>query len=75
MRESLVRLDEGDRNFKIICNSPKYWENQKKEVFAMIRQLSLPTLFLSLSANYLQWSELIIALGTLVDNKDYAAQI
>ena len=39
-------------------------------MFAMIRQLGLPTLFLSLSANDLHWSELIIALGKLVDNKD-----
>ena len=41
----------------------------------MIRQLGLPTLFLSLSANDLQWSELIIALCKLVDNKDYTAGI
>ena len=75
MGESLVRLDEGYRIFKTIRNSPQYWENQKKEVFAMIRQLGLPTLFLSLSANDLQWSELIIALGKLVDNKDYTAEI
>ena len=75
MAESLVRLDEGYRIFKTIRNSPQYWENQKKEVFAMIRQLGLPTLFLSLSANDLQWSELIITLGKLVDNKDYTAEI
>ena len=75
MGESLVRLDEGYRIFKTIRNSPQYWENQKREVFAMIRQLGLPTLFLSLSANDLQWSELIIALGKLVDNKDYTADL
>ena len=71
MSESLVRLDEGYRIFKTIRNSPQYWENQKKEVFAMIRQLGLPTLFMSLSANDLHWTELIIALGKLIDNKDY----
>ena len=71
MGESLVRLDEGYRIFKTIRNSPQYWENQKKEVFAMIRQLGLPTLFMSLSANDLHWSELIITLGKLIDKKDY----
>ena len=75
MGESLVRLDEGYRIFKTIRNSPQYWENQKREVFAMIRQLGLPTLFLSLSANDLHWSELIIALGKLVDNKDYTEAV
>ena len=75
MGDSLVRLDEGYRIFKTIRNSPQYWENQKKEVFAMIRQLGIPTLFISLSANDLHWSELIISLGKLVDNKDYTEAV
>ena len=75
MGESLVRLDEGYKIFKAIPNSPQYWENQKRDVFAMIRQLGLPTLFLSLSANDLHWSELIVALGKLVDGNDYTAAI
>ena len=75
MGESLVRLDEGYRIFKTIRNSPQYWENQKRDVFAMIRQLGIPTLFLSLSANDLHWAELIIALGKLVDNKDYSEAV
>ena len=75
MGESLVRLDEGYRIFKTIRNSPQYWENQKRDVFAMIRQLGIPTLFLSLSANDLHWAELITALGKLVDNKDYSEAV
>ena len=75
MGESLVKLDEGYKIFRTIRNSPQYWENQKKEVFAMIRQLGLPTLFISLSANDLHWPELIIALGKLVDNKDYTEEV
>ena len=75
MGESLVRLDEGYRIFKTIRNSPQYWENQKKDVFAMIRQLGIPTLFLSLSANDLHWAELIITLGKLVDKKDYTEEV
>ena len=75
MDESLVRLDEGYRIFKTMRNSPQYWENQKKEVFAMIRQLGIPTLFISLSANDLHWSELIITLGKLVDKQDYTEAV
>ena len=75
MGESLVRLDEGYRIFRAIRNSPQYWENQKRDVFAMIRQLGLPTLFLSLSANDLYWRELIISLGKLVDKKDYSEDL
>ena len=41
----------------------------------MIRQLGIPTLFISLSANDLHWSELIVSLGKLVDNKDYTEAV
>ena len=75
MGESLVRLDEGYKIFRTIRNSPQYWENKKRDVFAMIRQLGLPTLFLSLSANDLYWPELIITLGKLVDKKDYTEDL
>ena len=71
MGESLVRLDEGYRIFRTIRNSPQYWQNQKKEVFAMIRQLGIPTLFMSFSASDLNWTDLILTLGKLVDNQDY----
>ena len=75
MGESLIRLDEGYRIFKTIRNSPQYWEQQKKDVFAMIRQLGIPTLFLSFSANDLHWSELVVTLGKLVDNADYSKAV
>ena len=41
----------------------------------MIRQLGIPTLFISLSANDLHWSELIITLGKLVDKQDYTEAV
>ena len=44
-------------------------------MFAMIRQLGIPTLFLSFSANDLHWSELIVTLGNLVDNTDYTDDV
>ena len=75
MGESLVKLDEGYNIFRIIRNSPQYWENQEKEVYAIIRQLGLPTLFISLSANDLYWSELIVSLGKLVDKKDNSREV
>ena len=75
MGESLIRLDEGYRIFKTIRNSPQYWEQQKKDVFAMIRQLGIPTLFLSFSANDLHWSELVVTLGKLVDGTDYTEAV
>ena len=36
--------------FKQLRNSPAYLETRKKDVFAIIRQLGLPTWFMSLSS-------------------------
>ena len=48
--DKLVNLDEGYYIFRQLRNSPAYLEMRKKDIFAMIRQLSLPTWFMSLSA-------------------------
>ena len=39
----MVKLDEGYRIFRTLRGSPPYWESAKKDIFAMIRQLGLPT--------------------------------
>ncbi|CAF1163397.1 unnamed protein product [Rotaria sordida] len=49
--------------------SSAFWERKKKEVMAMIRQLGCSTLFLTLSAAETQWSELIIILTQVLENK------
>ena len=51
-----------DNNFaflKSIPNSVQYWVSKKKDLFAMIRQLGKPTMFLTMSANELQWPQLL----------------
>ena len=41
--DELLNLDEGYYIFRQLRNSPAYLEARKKDIFAMIRQLSLPT--------------------------------
>ena len=65
----LTRLDEGYRIFRTIRGSPPYFEQKKRDVFAMIRQLGLPTWFMSLSAADTHWNDLLKCLSTLIDNK------
>jgi len=67
--DEICKLDEGYRIFKTIRNSPAYFETRKRDVFAMIRQLGLPTWFISLSAADTHWSSLIKTLAYLVDNR------
>ncbi|XP_062584589.1 uncharacterized protein LOC134246276, partial [Saccostrea cucullata] len=67
----IVRHNEGFYVFKQLRNSPPYLETRKKDVFAMIRQLGLPTWFMSFSAADTRWNDLIRALGVLNDDKQY----
>lgn len=52
---------EKDNAFHILRNitgSPAYWEQQKKNVMAMVRQLGICTFFVTMSAAETQWKEL-----------------
>lgn len=69
--DSIVRLNEGYRVLRNLRGSPAYWESAKKELFAMIRQLSIPTWFCSLPAAESRWTDLLKILGKLFNEKDY----
>lgn len=67
---SIVRHDEGFFVFRQLRYSPAYLKTNKKDVFALIRQLGLPTWFMSFSAADTKWNDLIRALGILNDGKN-----
>jgi hypothetical protein len=51
-REFLDQCVERNMSFlKSIPSSVRYWANRKKDLFAMMRQLGKPTMFLTMSAN------------------------
>ena len=68
--DKLVNLDEGYYIFRQLRNSPPYLEARKKDIFAMIRQLSLPTWFISLSAADTRWTDLLKMLAKLNDDAE-----
>ena len=70
--DKLVNLDEGYYIFRQLRNSPAYLEMRKKDIFAMIRQLSLPTWFMSLSAADTRWTDLLKMLAKLNDGFEYS---
>ena len=70
--DKLVNLDEGYYIFRQLRNSPAYLETRKKDIFAMIRQLSLPTWFMSLSAADTRWTDLLKMLAILNDGIEYS---
>ena len=69
--DNMVKKDEGYYIFKQIRNSPAYLETRKKDVFAMIRQLGLPTWFMSLSSADTKWVDLLKMLATLNQKVNY----
>ncbi|KAK8774617.1 hypothetical protein V5799_010849 [Amblyomma americanum] len=48
-----------------VPNTVQYWQKRKSELFAMIRQLVKPTVFLTLSASEVHWSALLKLLEKL----------
>ena len=69
--DKLVNLDEGYYIFRQFRNSPAYLQSRKKDIFAMIRQLSLPTWFMSLSAADTRWTDLLKMLAKLNNGVSY----
>lgn len=53
---------------KSIPNSMQYWQDRKRDLFAMMRQLGKPTVFLTLSANEIRWPGLLSVLHRLSDS-------
>ena len=72
--DKLVQLDEGYNVFRQLRNSPAYLEARIKDIFAMIRQLSLPTWFMSLSAVDTRWTDLLRMLARLNDDIEYSEE-
>lgn len=50
---------------KSIPNSATYWSARKRDLFAMMRQLGRPTMFLTISANEIGWPNLLRILHKL----------
>lgn len=66
-----VRLNKGYRVLRNLKGSPAFWESAKKDLFALIRQLCIPTWFCSLSTAENTWTDLLKTLGKLVNEKYY----
>lgn len=57
--DNIVKYNEGYRSLKFIRGTPAHWEHIRKINLAMIRQISPPTFFITLSPVERIWLELI----------------
>ncbi|XP_078328197.1 uncharacterized protein LOC144623625 [Crassostrea virginica] len=55
----LLKSDEAMRFMQPIRGTPAYWSVTQKDLFAMLRQLGIPTWFCSFSAAEFRWDEII----------------
>ena len=72
--ERLTMQNDGYRVLRTLRGSPPYWESAKRDVFAMIRQLGIPTWFCSFSAAETKWEPLLKSLAKLVQGKDLSSE-
>nr|XP_034317093.1 uncharacterized protein LOC117686351 [Crassostrea gigas] len=58
----LLRNDEAIRFMQPIRGTPAYWSATQKDLFAMLRQLGIPTWFCSFSSAEYRWNDAISSL-------------
>ena len=73
----MMQRDDAYRFLKTVRGSPAYFQQVMYDVLAMIRQLDLPTWFLTLSAADMQWPDVIQIIarqyGTVFTDEQVAA--
>lgn len=80
-REFLEQCIDRNLSFlKSIPNSVQYWQQRKRDLFAIMRQLGKPTMFLTLSASEPKNSHLLHTLlklsgGNVIDEHDIMQQL
>ncbi|XP_061191659.1 uncharacterized protein LOC133199853 [Saccostrea echinata] len=55
----LLKTDEAMRFMQPIRGTPAYWSTAQKDLFAMLRQLGIPTWFCSFSSAEFRWNEIL----------------
>ncbi|XP_077060978.1 uncharacterized protein LOC143713540 [Siphateles boraxobius] len=56
--QKILNFDQGYKFLKPVRGSPVFWQSVQKDLFAMVRQLGIPTWFCSFSSADLRWPEL-----------------
>ncbi|XP_073688692.1 uncharacterized protein [Garra rufa] len=57
--QRLLNYDEGYKFLRPVRGTPPYWMSTQKDLFALIRQLGIPTFFASFSSADLRWPEMM----------------
>ena len=69
-RSCLIEQDLGYRDLNRIRSSDDHLETSRKDILAMLRQLGVPSLFVTFTAADTHWVEVLKMLSKTVHNKD-----
>ena len=69
--EKILKSDIGYIDFKSMRTSPDYLQQNKKTIFAMIRQLGLPTFFITFTSAEHCWDPLVVVMSDLHRNRKH----
>ncbi|KAI4883077.1 hypothetical protein NFI96_008887 [Prochilodus magdalenae] len=76
--QEILNYDEGYKFLRPVRGTPAFWQTVQKDLFAMVRQLGIPTWFCSFSSADLRWPELMESIlrqegkDTLPDELDWS---
>ncbi|XP_039509525.1 uncharacterized protein LOC120464209 [Pimephales promelas] len=57
--QRILNYDEGYKFLRPVRGTPPYWMSTQKDLFALIRQLGIPTFFASFSSADMRWPEMM----------------
>ncbi|CAG2247064.1 unnamed protein product [Mytilus edulis] len=57
--KKILKSDVGFRFLQPVRGTPPYWERTMKDLYAMIRQIGIPTFFLTFSAGETRWDDVL----------------
>ncbi|XP_078688663.1 uncharacterized protein LOC144920377 isoform X2 [Branchiostoma floridae x Branchiostoma belcheri] len=60
--QAILKSDQGYRFLQPVRGTPQFWDRALNELYAMIRQLGIPTWFATFSAADLRWPEVLEAI-------------
>lgn len=73
--KKLLKSDDALRFLQPIRGTPSFWQNVQKDLFAMLRQLGIPTWFCSFSSAEFRWSEILNELLKQQDDERKADEL
>ena len=69
---NILRHDDGYAILKNVRSSPPYLQSKQKDLFAIIRQLGIPTFLATFSAAETHWTDLLGILAKKIHNRTFS---